>query len=41
MTGERREAISKGFRIIADYIFGNNTASQKVRDDRAGHAAGQ
>jgi effector-binding domain-containing protein len=30
VTGERREAISKGFRIIADYIFGNNTAAQKV-----------
>jgi hypothetical protein len=27
---ERRGAISKGFRIIADYIFGNNTAAQKV-----------
>ena len=30
VTGERREAISKGFRIIADYIFGNNTAAQKM-----------
>jgi effector-binding domain-containing protein len=30
VTGERREAISKGFRIIADYIFGNNTESGKV-----------
>jgi hypothetical protein len=30
VKGERREAIGKGFRIIADYIFGNNTASQKV-----------
>ena len=30
VTGERREAISKGFRLIADYIFGNNTAAQKV-----------
>jgi effector-binding domain-containing protein len=30
VTGERRAAISKGFRIIADYIFGNNTASKKV-----------
>lgn len=27
---DRREAISKGFRLIADYIFGNNTAAQKV-----------
>jgi len=30
VTGERREAISKGFRLIADYIFGNNTAAQNV-----------
>ena len=30
VTGERREAISKGFRLIADYIFGNNTAAQKI-----------
>jgi hypothetical protein len=34
VKGERREAISKGFRIIADYIFGNNTAAQKVRQSR-------
>jgi effector-binding domain-containing protein len=30
VKGERSEAIGKGFRIIADYIFGNNTAAQKV-----------
>jgi effector-binding domain-containing protein len=30
VKGERREAIRKGFRIIADYIFGNNKAAQKV-----------
>jgi len=30
VSGERREAIGKGFRIIADYIFGNNSAAQKV-----------
>jgi DNA gyrase inhibitor GyrI len=30
VSGDRREAIGKGFRLIADYIFGNNTASQKV-----------
>lgn len=30
VSGDRREAIGKGFRIIADYIFGNNTAVQKV-----------
>lgn len=30
VAGERREAIGKGFRIIADYIFGNNEGSRKV-----------
>ena len=30
MPGERRDAIGKGFRVIADYIFGNNTTAQKV-----------
>lgn len=30
ISGERKEAISQGFRVIADYIFGNNTSSQKV-----------
>ncbi len=30
VTGERKEAISQGFRIIADYIFGNNVSAQKV-----------
>ena len=30
VSGERRDAISNGFRIIADYIFRNNTAAQKV-----------
>jgi hypothetical protein len=30
VKGDRREAIGKGFRIIADYIFGNKTASEKV-----------
>ncbi len=30
VAGDRRDAIGKGFRIIADYIFGNNTAAQKV-----------
>jgi effector-binding domain-containing protein len=30
VSGERKEAISKGFRMIADYIFGNNVPSQKV-----------
>jgi len=30
IPGERRDAIGKGFRIIADYIFGNNTTAQKV-----------
>jgi hypothetical protein len=30
ISGEREEAIKKGFRIIADYIFGNNISSEKV-----------
>jgi translation initiation factor 2 gamma subunit (eIF-2gamma) len=30
ISGKRREAIRKGYRIIADYIFGNNTAAEKV-----------
>jgi hypothetical protein len=30
VSGERDEAIGEGFRIIADYIFGNNLSSQKV-----------
>ena len=30
VTGERKEAINKGFRTIADYIFGNNAPNQKV-----------
>lgn len=29
-TGEREEAINKGFGILADYIFGNNKSSAKV-----------
>jgi effector-binding domain-containing protein len=30
VTGERDKAINQGFRMIADYIFGNNTSQQKV-----------
>lgn len=30
VEGERKEAISKGFRILADYIFGNNAPRQKI-----------
>ena len=30
VSGERKEAINKGFRIIADYIFGNNIPKQNV-----------
>lgn len=30
VAGERRQAIQAGFRIIADYIFGNNRSSEKV-----------
>lgn len=30
VEGERDKAIQRGFRIIADYIFGNNLSSEKV-----------
>lgn len=30
VTGERKSAISKGFRILADYIFGNNEGREKI-----------
>ncbi|NCS93082.1 MAG: heme-binding protein [Leptospira sp.] len=30
VSGERKEAINKGFRLIADYIFGNNTTKENV-----------
>jgi len=30
VQGERKEAIGDGFRMIADYIFGNNAQSNKV-----------
>jgi hypothetical protein len=30
VEGERAEAINRGFRIIADYIFGNNLSSDEV-----------
>jgi len=30
VPGDRETAISDGFRMIADYIFGNNSSSQKV-----------
>lgn len=30
VRAERREAIRRGFRIIADYIFGNNSGSERV-----------
>ena len=30
VSGERKEAINKGFRVIADYIFGNNAPKQNV-----------
>lgn len=29
-TGERERAIGNGFRLIADYIFGNNSSAEKV-----------
>jgi effector-binding domain-containing protein len=30
VTGERKNAISAGFRILADYIFGNNEGRKKI-----------
>jgi hypothetical protein len=30
VAGERDKAISEGFRILANYIFGNNLSSRKV-----------
>ena len=30
VTGEREKAINQGFRVIADYIFGNNSSAQKL-----------
>lgn len=30
VSGERKEAISAGFKILADYIFGNNTSNKKM-----------
>jgi hypothetical protein len=30
VSGERKEAINKGFRIIADYIFGDNALKQNL-----------
>lgn len=30
VTGDRKESINKGFRVLADYIFGNNTVKQKI-----------
>lgn len=30
VTGDRTEAAEKGFRLLADYIFGNNTRRQKI-----------
>ncbi len=31
VSGEREEAINAGFRILADYIFGNNQAQSKIK----------
>jgi effector-binding domain-containing protein len=30
VRGERMKALNQGFRLVADYIFGNNLSSQKV-----------
>lgn len=31
VSGDRQKAINQGFRILADYIFGNNTSTQKIK----------
>lgn len=30
VSGERKQAIKEGFKILADYIFGNNTSNKKL-----------
>lgn len=30
VSGERKQAISEGFKVLADYIFGNNTSNKKI-----------
>ena len=30
VSGNRKDAISEGFRVLADYIFGNNTLDQNI-----------
>lgn len=30
VSGERKHAINDGFKILADYIFGNNTSNEKM-----------
>lgn len=30
VSGERKQAINEGFKILANYIFGNNTSSKKM-----------
>jgi hypothetical protein len=30
VSGDQNKALGEGFRVIADYIFGNNASSQKV-----------
>ena len=30
VSGERKQAIKEGFKILADYIFGNNTSNKKM-----------
>lgn len=30
VTGDRKDAASKGFRLLASYIFGGNTAKRKI-----------
>lgn len=31
MTGDRKQAINQGFKVLADYIFGNNIAKSNIK----------
>ena len=31
VSGDRRDAVNTGFKLLADYIFGNNITNQKIR----------
>lgn len=35
VSGGRKQAISQGFRVLADYIFGNNCSNKKMKTEGA------